>query len=288
MNTRDDELAAAYEQVRPRLIRVAYAVLGSRAEAEDVVSHCWLRLIAADGREPVVNVEKFATTTVARSALDTLRSARRRRELYLGAWLPEPAVELGPTDQDPADRVTLDDTISYALLVVLETLTPAERTAWVLHDLSGMTLLENRISRIDIGRAPAKAAPIPLNRTDRVIRISRSGTSSHRCQERPAGAAPHPTVSRPGCRAQAVLPAAARSRAATLPGKSGSMRAPSFLTAGTRKVQAILGHSGSRQFPMPSPRVCQAKRLQQLPQLFAVSGLAWSTVRVHLEEVSCV
>ncbi|MEQ4722218.1 RNA polymerase sigma factor SigJ [Nonomuraea sp. B19D2] len=152
MNARESELAAAYEQVRPRLVRVAYAVLGSHAEAEDVVSECWLRLIVADGREPVVDVEAFATTTVARAALDTLRSARRRRELYLGPWLPEPIIELGPTEQDPADRVTLDDTISYALLVVLETLTPAERTAWVLHDLFGMRFTDVAQT---VGRTPA-------------------------------------------------------------------------------------------------------------------------------------
>ncbi|GAA1799357.1 RNA polymerase sigma-70 factor [Nocardioides hankookensis] len=111
-------------------MRVAYAILGSHAEAEDVVAECWLRLVAADEREPVRDVGAWATVTVARAALDTLRSARVRRESYVGPWLPEPVV--GPLVED---RVSLDDSVRYALLVALERLTPAERTAWVLHDI---------------------------------------------------------------------------------------------------------------------------------------------------------
>jgi RNA polymerase sigma-70 factor (ECF subfamily) len=156
MNDREGELAVAYQNARPRLVRVAYAVLSSRAEAEDVVSDCWPRLIAADERDPVGDVEAWSTVTVARAALDALRSARMRRELYPGPWLPEPIVEAAPghdwPGQDPADRVTLDETISYALLVVLETLTPAERTAWVLHDVFGMAFTEVAET---VGRSPA-------------------------------------------------------------------------------------------------------------------------------------
>jgi RNA polymerase sigma-70 factor (ECF subfamily) len=128
------ELAAAYDRARPRLVRVAYAVLGSRHEAEDVVSDTWLRLCAADAQEPVRDVDAWATVAVARGALDSLRSARSRREVYVGPWLPEPMVS-SDVPVDPADRVTLDETVGYALLVVLESLTPAERTAWVLHDV---------------------------------------------------------------------------------------------------------------------------------------------------------
>ncbi|MEN3359907.1 MAG: polymerase sigma-70 factor, subfamily [Mycobacteriales bacterium] len=145
-------LAAAYEGARPRLVRVAYAVLGSQVEAEDVVSECWLRLVTADARDPVRDVDAWATVAVARAAMDALRSARRRRELYVGPWLPEPIVGADPAGADPADRVTLDDTVSYALLVVLETLTPAERTAWVLHDLFGLTFEEVAGT---VGRTPA-------------------------------------------------------------------------------------------------------------------------------------
>jgi RNA polymerase sigma-70 factor, ECF subfamily len=142
-------LAQAYALARPRLIRVAYAVLGSTGDAEDVVSDGWLRLISADARDPILDVEAWATVAVARLALDLLRSARARREEYIGPWLPEPIVE-GPTD--PADRVTLDESVSFALMVVLETLSPAERTTWVLHDLFGLPFAE--VADI-VGRTPA-------------------------------------------------------------------------------------------------------------------------------------
>lgn len=141
-----DELAAAYSAIRPRLVGIAYAVLGTRAEAEDVVSDCWLRLAEADAREPVRDVEGWAVVAVSRRALDVLRSARVRRESYVGPWLPEPIVD------DPADRVSLDERVSFALMVVLETLTPAERTAWVLHELFGMPFPE--IATV-VGRSPA-------------------------------------------------------------------------------------------------------------------------------------
>jgi RNA polymerase sigma-70 factor (ECF subfamily) len=139
--TRTDELAAAYLAARPRLVGVAYAVLGTRSEAEDVVSDVWLRLVDADARSPVLDVDAWATVVTARAALDAYRSARRRRERYVGPWLPEPLLDAAP-GADPADRVTLDEQVSFALLVVLESLTPAERTAWVLHDLFELPFAE--------------------------------------------------------------------------------------------------------------------------------------------------
>lgn len=145
--TREIELATAYDEARDRLVRVAYAILGSRAEAEDVVADCWLRLVTADAREPVRDVGAWATVTVARAALDVLRSARVRRESYVGPWLPEPMV--GPVVA--ADRVSLDDSVRYALLVALERLTPAERTAWVLHDIFEMPFADVADA---VGRTP--------------------------------------------------------------------------------------------------------------------------------------
>ncbi len=118
-----------FAQARPRLLRLAYSELGDVGEAEDVVQEAWLRLERADA-EAIENLDGWLTTVVARLALDRLRSARARREIYVGPWLPEPLV----TD-DPADRVTLDESVSYALLTVLEQLSPAERTAFVLHDV---------------------------------------------------------------------------------------------------------------------------------------------------------
>jgi RNA polymerase sigma-70 factor, ECF subfamily len=146
MSERAEELAAAYSAVRPRLVGIAYAVLGTRAEAEDVVSDCWLRLAQADAREPIRDVAGWAVVAVSRRALDVLRSARVQRESYVGPWLPEPILD------DPADRVSLDERVSFALMVVLETLSPAERTAWVLHELFGMPFPE--IARV-VGRSPA-------------------------------------------------------------------------------------------------------------------------------------
>ena len=154
-------LAEAFSQARPRLVRVAYAILGSHAEAEDVVADCWLRLVDADAREPVRDVESWAVVVVSRMALDVLRAARVRREQYVGPWLPEPVVasaaaSAGPggvagLGGDPADKVTLDDEVSYALLVVLEALSPPERTAFVLHDLFGMPFGE--VATV-VGRSP--------------------------------------------------------------------------------------------------------------------------------------
>jgi RNA polymerase sigma-70 factor (ECF subfamily) len=149
---REQELAAAYTAVRPRLVGIAYAVLGTRAEAEDVVSDCWLRLVRADAREPVRDVEGWSVVAVARRALDVLRSARVQREQYVGPWLPEPLVAPDWTAVDPAERISLDDRVSFALLVVLETLSPAERTAWVLYELFGLPFPE--IARV-VGRSPA-------------------------------------------------------------------------------------------------------------------------------------
>jgi RNA polymerase sigma-70 factor (ECF subfamily) len=145
---RETQLAQEYSAARPRLVRLAYAVIGTANDAEDVVSDGWLRLIRADAREPILDIQAWATVTVTRLALDLLTSARVRREHYIGSWLPEPIVE---TANDPADRVTLDESVSYALMVVLETLSPAERTTWVLHDLFGLPFAE--VADI-VGRTP--------------------------------------------------------------------------------------------------------------------------------------
>ena len=149
---REAELAEAYTRCRARLIRIAYAIVGTRAEAEDVVSDCWLRLVAADARERIEDVEAWATVTVSHAALDVLRSARVRREEYVGPWLPEPLVAALPAREDPAEAVTLHETVSFAVMVLLETLTPAERTSWALRELFGLPYDE--IAEI-VGRSPA-------------------------------------------------------------------------------------------------------------------------------------
>lgn len=142
----DTALAREFEAQRPRLLRLAYASTGSLAEAEDCVQEAWLRLQRAAGRDTIRDLSGWLTTTVSRLALDALGSARARRERYEGPWLPEPVIEnlgaaAGP-GADPADRVTLDESVSMALLVVLEALSPAERTAFLLHDVFGLSFGE--------------------------------------------------------------------------------------------------------------------------------------------------
>jgi RNA polymerase sigma-70 factor, ECF subfamily len=121
-------VAQRFARARPRLLRLAYSQLGDLGESEDVVQEAWLRL-ERTGPECIRDLDAWLTTVVGRLALDTLRSARSRRESYVGPWLPEPVAS-----DDPADRVTLDESVSYALLAVLEQLSPAERTAFVLHE----------------------------------------------------------------------------------------------------------------------------------------------------------
>jgi RNA polymerase sigma-70 factor, ECF subfamily len=141
------DAAAEFDALRPRLLRVAYATLGSRAEAEDVVQDAWLRLARAD-RAEIRDLGAWLTTVVGRLALDALGSARVRRERYYGEWLPEPLVGTAP---DPADSVTLDEEVSLAMLRVLESLSPAERTAFVLHDVFGHSFEEVAEA---VGRTP--------------------------------------------------------------------------------------------------------------------------------------
>jgi RNA polymerase sigma-70 factor (ECF subfamily) len=145
-----DALAARFERHRPHLRAVAYQMLGSIAEAEDVVQETWLRLQRTDAAE-IQKLEAWLTRVTARLCLDELGSARARRNRYVGEWLPEPLVDTAVTD-DPVERVTLDESVSFALLVVLETLSPAQRTAFVLHDVFGLGFDE--IASV-VGRTPA-------------------------------------------------------------------------------------------------------------------------------------
>jgi RNA polymerase sigma-70 factor (ECF subfamily) len=177
--SRGAELAAEYTRVRPRLVGVAYSIVGTLAEAQDVVSDCWLKLVEADDRDRVLDVEAWSVVAVARRAVDVLRSARVRREEYVGPWLPEPLVDAAAPD--PAERVTLDDTVSFALMVVLETLTPAERTTWVLHEVFGMPFPE--IAAV-VGRSPAAVRQLAVRArahvTARAPRVDVAGPEHRR------------------------------------------------------------------------------------------------------------
>src|SRR6188768_3254385 len=110
-----NDLAERVEALRPRLLRLAYGQLGSVAEAEDVLQDAWLRLQRVDPDE-IRDLQGWLTTTVSRLALDTLRSARVRREAYVGPWLPEPIVR----EPGPEERAARAEEVGLALLVVLE------------------------------------------------------------------------------------------------------------------------------------------------------------------------
>jgi RNA polymerase sigma-70 factor (ECF subfamily) len=126
-------LAQQFEEQRPHLRAVAYRMLGSLSEAEDAVQDAWLRLSRAD-RSGVENLRAWLTTVVARIALNMLRSRSARREQPLDVHVPDPIID--PADgTDPEHEALLADSVGLALLVVLETLTPAERLAFVLHDM---------------------------------------------------------------------------------------------------------------------------------------------------------
>ena len=147
----DSRVAEAWRDNRRYVLDVAYRMLGSVSDAEDIVQDAFTRLLNAD-IEQIGDVRGWLVTVVSRLCIDQLRSARSRREAYVGPWLPEPVIE--PADQqfDPAERVTLDDSVRIALLVVLERLTPAERAAFVLHDVFQLSFEE--VGSI-VGRSPA-------------------------------------------------------------------------------------------------------------------------------------
>ena len=145
-----DLITEEFERHRPYLRAVAYRMLGSLSEADDAVQESWLRLNRSDA-DAVANLGGWLTTVVARVSLDMLRARRTRREDYLGSWLPEPLVSVEGRE-DPEQEALLADSVGLALLVVLDTLTPAERLAFVLHDMFGMPFEE--IAPI-VDRAPA-------------------------------------------------------------------------------------------------------------------------------------
>jgi RNA polymerase sigma factor (sigma-70 family) len=158
-----DWLAEEFEAARPHLRAVAYRMLGSVAEADDAVQEAWFRLSRSDAGA-IENLRGWLTTVVGRVCLDLLRARRSRREEYVGTWLPEPIVSTDPAD-DPEQAAMLADSVGLALLVVLETLTPVERLAFVLHDMFGVSFDE--IAQV-VGRSPAAARQLASRARRRV------------------------------------------------------------------------------------------------------------------------
>ncbi|MFF0064652.1 RNA polymerase sigma-70 factor [Streptomyces sp. NPDC005279] len=132
-----DTATDVFEEHRPVLTGVAYRMLGRVADAEDVVQETWLRW-SADERGDVLEPRGYLVRITTRLAIDRLRHVRSRREAYVGPWLPEPiATDFGPTVPDTAERAVLADSVSLAVLVVLETLSPLERAVFVLREAFG-------------------------------------------------------------------------------------------------------------------------------------------------------
>jgi RNA polymerase sigma-70 factor (ECF subfamily) len=128
------ELADTFDRRRPQLRAVAYRILGSVSEADDAVQEAWLRLQRTDA-EQIESLERWLTTVVARICLNLLRSRRTRGEQPLEDWRPEPIIENPAVGTDPEHEALLADSVGIALQVVLDTLRPAERLAFVLHDM---------------------------------------------------------------------------------------------------------------------------------------------------------
>jgi RNA polymerase sigma-70 factor (ECF subfamily) len=164
---------------RRRLIGLAYRLLGSVADAEDVVQETYARWYAMSRaqQDAIETPGAWLTTVASRICLDLLGSARARRERYVGEWIPEPlpgrtewvSARPGGTTPDPADRVTLDESINMAFLVVLESMTPAERVAFVLHDVFRYPFAE--VAEI-VGRSPAACRQLATSARRR-IRVAR-------------------------------------------------------------------------------------------------------------------
>ncbi|MDT3398493.1 RNA polymerase sigma factor SigJ [Streptomyces sp. B1866] len=168
---------AAFEEQRTRLWGVAYRITGSVADADDAVQEAWLRWQALpSGR--VADPRAYLTTVVSHICYDQLGSARARRESYVGPWLPEPVV----TEAGPEDRVTLDESVGLALLTVLERLTPAERTAFVLHDVFAVPFPEVAEA---VGRSPEAVRQL-ASRARRRVRAEAPRRSVDREQHRRA------------------------------------------------------------------------------------------------------
>ena len=160
---------------RRQLISVAYRLLGSMTEAEDAVQEGYARWYAMSRQqqEGIENPGAWLTTTVSRVCLNLLGSARARRERYTGEWIPEPLPDHaewitgrpGGSPADPADRVTLDESVSMAFLVVLESMTPAERVTLILHDVFGYPFAE--VAKI-VGRTPAACRQLATSARRRI------------------------------------------------------------------------------------------------------------------------
>ncbi|MEV6973807.1 sigma-70 family RNA polymerase sigma factor [Kitasatospora sp. NPDC093806] len=171
----------AFETYRRYLGSVAYRLLGSFTDAEDVLQEAWLRWRATD-RTAVADPRAYLTTVVTRLCYDQLGSARARREAYYGEWLPEPTVTFQDTPASPAELAELGESVSMALLAVLEQLSPAERAAFVLHDVFAVGFDEIAAS---LDRTPDAARQL-ASRARRRVKDGGRRSSADRAEHRQA------------------------------------------------------------------------------------------------------
>ncbi|MFD4252818.1 RNA polymerase sigma factor SigJ [Amycolatopsis thermoflava] len=167
MTEPDDGLTAIMSE-RRQLINLAYRLLGSLAEAEDVVQETYARWYAMsrDEQDAIASPGAWLTKVAGRLCLNVLSSARARRETYVGEWIPEPVPDSSEwRPADPADRVTLDESVSMAFLVVLDSMTPAERVAFILHDVFRYSFAEIALV---VGRTPAACRQLASSARRRV------------------------------------------------------------------------------------------------------------------------
>src|SRR2546423_7411683 len=162
--TDNDLLAQEFERSRARLRSVAYRMLGSVSDADDAVQEAWLRLSRSEP-EAIANLPGWLTAVVARVSMDMLRARRARREDYVGSWLPEPVVVVEDGESVPEEEALLADSVGLALLVVLDSLAPPERLAFVLHDMFAVPFDE--IATI-VGTTPGAARQLASRARRRV------------------------------------------------------------------------------------------------------------------------
>ncbi len=182
---RREELARAFTGQRPRLVSLAYRLTGSVADAEDAVQEVWIRLQRADADPATAphDLPAWLTTTTTRIALDQLRSTGRRKETYVGPWLPEPRLGDGvepAVPPRPDEAAALADELSFAVMVVLEALTPAQRAAFILHDTFGVPFDE--IADV-LGKSPAAVRQLASRAREQVAagaRRERADAATHR------------------------------------------------------------------------------------------------------------
>ncbi|MFG2490095.1 RNA polymerase sigma factor SigJ [Streptomyces caniferus] len=188
---RDGDRLARFEEQRGRLWAIAYRITGTVTDADDAVQETWLRWQALPDEPPVASPRGFLTTVVSRICYDLLGSARARRETYVGPWLPEPLLDgaggprpVAAADPGgpggPEDRVTLDESVGMALLTVLERLTPAERTAFILHDVFAVPFPEVAEA---VGRTPESVRQL-ASRARRRVRAEAPRRTVDRAEHR--------------------------------------------------------------------------------------------------------